>query len=443
MPESLFNFYLSKDCSNPQVHNRTIGQKLWRALQFGFFLVLFAFILLWNNVLIQNTFYKIGNRDFSRFFYATLEFFKGHDIYGPTSATLCRWTPLFAEHLWDLNPPHFHLFIFPLVAFSLENAFIIWGLLNVAFLYLSLKLMGETIFPRITPRQGTLAILGLFAFAGTGNVLLTWQHSFLILLPLTLGWYYAREGIWNRSGIYLGLAASIKPFLLIFLPYLLLRKQFRSAGILLCVMMGFFLSGIIIFGLEAHLSWIKTLASVSWAWPGPNVSVLGFLSRSLSENPQYSLLVDGERFITPLWMVIVFMIGIITLLATYFDDSEQAVDRAFAILPLSAILISPIGWILYLFFAIGPLVALASNWWKKPLGSFPPPRSSRKQWRNRLLLIAIPGFIIPTPFLTLFQPHPLATTLLGSIYFWSTLTVWVALLLDNLERGVASPEPRG
>ena len=59
---------------------------------------------------------------------------------------------------------------------------------------------------------------------------------------------------------------------------------------------------------------------------------------------------------------------------------------------------------------------------------------SEDRWKDHarklFLVSAIPGLIVPMYFVTLYQPNPLATISIGSIYFWSTLFIWFSLMCD-------------
>jgi hypothetical protein len=104
------------------------------------------------------------------------------------------------------------------------------------------------------------------------------------------------------------------------------------------------------------------------------------------------------------------------------DDTESAIDRAFALLLVAAQLLSPLGWVYYLWLPAGPIAALAV-------------RRSRSdvRWfsvRGLLGLVTIFGFVAPLPVLFSFQPRGWASVSFASAYFWATLSVWILLLLD-------------
>ena len=396
---------------------------------FCLFLILLIF---WNSLIVFITIEQLEQRDFSRFFYSALAFLNGKNMYGESPATLIHWSGLFAEHLWNLNPPSFHLLLLPLTSLSLESAFTVWAVISIVAFFISARIIVREIFPSLTPYQVRFGVLGLLAFAGTGALLHTGQLSILLLLPFTLAWKNARNGRWRLAGFYLGLLSSIKLFFLIFIPYFILCHGFRFILSFLGTFIAVFGLGLFIFGAGTHLSWIHVLGEVDWTWSWINSSIHGFLRRVFTETPVFSPAMIAPEMVTPLCLILGAIVGGITLLITTRDRSRHAIDRAFALLTLAALLISPAGWIYYLFFSIGPIVSLAKSWESLSAGGFPNDHHPAYGIRNVLLILALPGFLVPIYFVPLFQPNPWATVLIGSIYFWCTLFLWLGLIIDGL-----------
>jgi hypothetical protein len=255
--------------------------------------------------------------------------------------------------------------------------------------------------------------------------------SFLLLLPVTLAWAAARRGRWTRAGLYLGLAISVKLFLLIFIPYFLLRRRLRAAAASGTAAAACFVAGALVLGPGSYSSWLTQLASVDWAWRSPNASVLGILSRSLNENPHFSPLAVAPELILPVWLSVFAIVGGLTLVAVTFDRAGSAVDRAFALLLSAALLISPLGWVYYLWLGLGPMAARALEWRNSAaVGTARGP--------ERFLFLAIPGLVWPHFATFAFQPHAWATLLPASAYFWSMAALWCAAMLD---RGAVNLRP--
>jgi hypothetical protein len=100
------------------------------------------------------------------------------------------------------------------------------------------------------------------------------------------------------------------------------------------------------------------------------------------------------------------------------------VDRRWALLLLACLLCSPLGWIYYGWIATGPLWVL----W-----------TSGRLW-TPALWVAAPGLFVPA-WLTLPTSHGLAALTLGSVYTWTYLGLWVAVLRgrDDGSEPVTSP----
>jgi hypothetical protein len=399
-------------------------------------------LLAWNVGLVLVMEAGLVRSDFGKLHASARAYLAGRDMYDLGPATLSPVRGMSGDILHyiqflNLNPPHFHLILLPLAPLTGRWALIAWGMISLVCLGLSLRLIARESDVVLTPWRCRLAALALLSFAGLGAVAVTGQVSFILLLPMTLAWIRARRGRWPEAGVYLGLAISVKPFLGLFLPYLVLRRRFDALGTALGAAAAAFLVGLGVFGWDAHRSWIAGLSSVSWEWVAMNASVLGFLKRVLAPSAYYEPLLDAPSLIAPAWLLLSGAIGVVTLAVAATDSDDQAVDRSFSLLLFAALLISPLGWTYYWWLALGPMVLVVASW-----------RQGTAQpggWRRRLLLVAVPGLVWPLPATVAFQPSPWATALTGSAYFWATLALWAALVADWRVAGgrIASVVSRG
>jgi hypothetical protein len=223
---------------------------------------------------------------------------------------------------------------------------------------------------------------------------------------------------------------SIKPFLLIFLPYLVLRRQIRATVIAGIVGAGCFLVGLLVFGIEAHTAWLRELKAIHWVGANTNASLLGFLTRTLSESAVFSPVVNVPELVKPLWCLSAGIVGVCSLRATMGNPvTATDIDRDFAILLLAALLISPLGWTYYFWLPVGPLTACVYRWWALGTSEKQGEAVSWQAWRLRLLFLALPGLVWPFVATSLFQPHGWATVSIGSIYFWTILCLWGSLIV--------------
>ena len=380
--------------------------------------VLCVAAFLWDWLLTQ-VMLSLQMNDFGRFYYSARAFLSGQDMYAPSQPTDVS---TMGVQLLNMNPPHFHLLILPLAWLEPGQALWLWMGLSVFALVFSLLIIGREVEFRATPKRLLLVLLVSLAFSSSQAFFLTGQLSLLMVLPMTICWYEARRGRWERAGVWLGACLSVKPFLLIFIPYLIGTRRIRGLVVTIGTAAACFGMGWLIFGTASYKAWVRALAQGGdWAWAPMNASVLAVFRRAFDSTPFFTPALLEPRFV-PFWIAVAGAIGIATLLVVFEDETESATDRAFALLLVAAQLLSPLGWVYYLWLPAGPIAALAfrparPNYWQKRGNGF-------------LWVVAVVGLVAPVPLLLRFQPHGWATVTVGSSYFWATLAVWIMLLLD-------------
>ena len=389
-------------------------------------------LIAWNAWIAHTMVTRLQMGDFRILYLSARAHLEGRDMYDLPSELRTHLGQTLRSTLVNLNPPHFQLLVVPLALCSPGAALALWAGVSLLCLGVSIRVVARELELRPSAWGCWRGAVWLLAFAGTGAVVGTAEVAFLLMLPLTLGWAAARRGAWTRAGAYLGLAMGLKLFMLIFVPYLILRRHFAASLVSGATAAAWFLGGVLIVGPSAYGSWLSQLASVTWAWRSPNASVLGLLTRSLGENPYYTPITVAPESILPLWLPAVWIIGVSSLAIVSLDRTPAARDRAFALLLSAALLISPLGWIYYLWLAIGPVAALAVGWSRAKTRDRYDPGAGAARWRRRLLMLAIPGLVFPHFATFLFQPHAWATPLFASAYFWSIAALWSALVLDWL-----------
>jgi hypothetical protein len=390
-----------------------------------------AFVLVLMNVFwLALMFFLMPRNDFGRTFLSAVAFANGGNMYGLNPSI--PWNiDGDTIYLWNLNPPHFHLVLLPLVFLPQRVALFVWMLANVLCLFAGIRLIGREAKVQLTPMQRQLMIVGLLGFIGMSTAVVTGHLSFMLFYVVTLSWAAARHGRWGWAGFWLGLGLSVKPFLLFLVPYLVFKRQWRAVVSVFATVAACFALGLIVFGWENYLAWKARLTMAeSWAWLPMNASFMGILSRTFTPNYIYAHLVtipSGYLFIA--WAGFCSILVPLTFLASSSETSPRGVDRAFALLPVAALLISPLGWTYYFWLPLGPLFVLALGWWRQP-------REANGVWpgSRRLLLWAIAGVMFPLWFLALGQPSILSTLIFGSPFFWSLLLVWIALAVDGFRQ---------
>ena len=113
----------------------------------------------------------------------------------------------------------------------------------------------------------------------------------------------------------------------------------------------------------------------------------------------------------PVWVTLCTSVSVATL---WRVRSISSVDAQFLLVTSAALLLSPLGWIYYLWFLAPPVVAVVSTF--TTVGR-----------HEGLLGLGLAGFLVP-PFLppvALQWSYGLGTATFGSIYFWSLAALWV------------------
>jgi len=385
--------------------------------------ILCAMSFLWDVALVR-LMVALNMNDFGKFYYSARAFLAGQDMYAPSPATQLGAGLLpGAQQLLNLNPPHFHLLVIPLAGFQPSLAVLLWMFASTMTLVVSVLIAAAELDVVATGKRVLIIVLFVLTFSGSQAQFITGQLTFLLLLPVVLCWRAARRGRWEQAGAWLGVCLSVKLFFLIFLPYLIGQRRWRAAAFMIGTSAACFAIGLLLFGSESYGSWIGALRqSGDWAWLGMNASTLGFFQRVFATTPSFAPIINAPVAVRA-WVVVAGMIGVTTLAVVIMDVTSRSIDRAFALLLTAAQLVSPVGWVYYLWLAAVPVAAIA---WPFDL----PPLLPRSTVARCLLAIPLAGFVMPITSPYYFEPSRMATLTLGSEFFWATLTLWGCVMIS-------------
>ena len=360
---------------------------------------------------------SIHFNDFGRFYYATQLFQQGLDMYGPTPATPVRLPPEGIVQLLDLNPPHFHWLLIPLTGLSVEAAFVVWSLAGLACLLTSLALIQRELRPGWSAAGLMWTLLWIVSSAASATTFVTGQLTFFVMLPVTLAWIAARRGAWTRAALLLGMLTSVKLFFGVFGLYFIVTRRWRACGWMAAACVATFGLGAAFFGTAAYISWAHALSSVVWPWLTMNASVSGLLSRTLDGGPVFAPLLFVPGAVRTVTIGLALVLVVLTFRRIGSDTGSGSTDRGYLRVLLVTILISPLGWVYYLWIVAGPAVAV----WL----SLRARRSTLSHW---LVILAVPGLFAPIGVTLKWANQPWSAVTIGSIYTWSTLLLWAAAM---------------
>lgn len=323
----------------------------------------------------------------------------------------------------NLNPPVALLLMAPLGWLSAGAALAVWTIGSLASAAWAIALVVRELRIRVTAVNIGRILLLLVCAAPTGTVLLFAQISWLLWGPVTWAWQSARHGKWIRAAIVIGALASIKLFLALFVVVFAIGRRSREAAAVIATMIACVAAGVLALGVQPLRDWIAMLRSVYWAEHTFNASIYGVLERLFTARDTGSAwfeapLTEIPAIVVPLWIVASLTVVAITLRALH---RRRDADHVFAATIAAALLVSPLGWIYYLFFLAAPLAALLAS----------DARAIRSAGGMTLAAMIGLGLCLNPLVVTLGQPNGWLTLTLGSVYAWSLVGVWSYTVADT------------
>jgi Glycosyltransferase family 87 len=227
----------------------------------------------------------------------------------------------------NMNLPHVAVGFVPLALLPLPLAMFAWQFLNLGLLVwvvwtLDLPL-AAVVALLLSPAWNAQACLG--------------QLAMVVGVLVLLAWRAARTGRDLEAAVWIGLAIAAKPFILPVLAWWLVRRQWRALAVVGLVVVGTLALGAVSLGAASYVEWYHTLPNMP-AGERLNVSL-----QQLGRGP---------------WAVLAVLLAA----GSTWAATRVSVDRAWFLLLLAGILISPLGWAYYGVLLIGPLSVLQPRW---------------------------------------------------------------------------------
>ena len=285
--------------------------------------------------------------DFGKFYYGVVSWRAGGSLYALSPASYIGDLP---DALTNLNPPHAMLAVWPVSFLAIGPAFAVWMGLNAVGLALSAVMVGR----QTGWRPGYWQLMVLLLGAPTAGWLVTGQLTGLLAVPLACAWRDWRANRGFRGGLWFGLVLSIKPFLGVFVPWFIWRRDWSALKGTLIGASATMAAGLAAFGPFSYVEWANATASISWTWGALNASALGIVTRVFSVTPYHVPIAVYPSIVLPVWGMI--CAGIVAVLGHRLRHAS--VDRAWFLLMAGALLISPLGWVYYLWWVLPGLPTL-------------------------------------------------------------------------------------
>jgi hypothetical protein len=252
--------------------------------------------------------------------------------------------------LVNLNSPFMISLMAPIAYLDYVPAWLIWSLLSLACLALmARKLIRACILPSITEKNSMLFWAGYFFYVPTMANVLLGQVTFLVLLPVVVGWLRLREGFNWSAGVWLGLAISVKLFVGLFFVGLVFEKNWRALTSLVITSLICFAFGGFVLGFDAYSAYSSVLERIDWQSASWNASLAGIFSRLQASQQTMAWLEEVQIGRHALWLVTSFLVclyGYGVHISSSCPRDYRADILCAMTIPLM-LLISPLGWIYY------------------------------------------------------------------------------------------------
>jgi len=338
-----------------------------------------------------------GN-DWGKYYWDAVHWLDGRPMYGRNEATDVATADTVLD-LRNLAAPHVMVPFVLVGRLGFLASVGVWGVASVVGAWLSWWMFRRELEWRPSTAQWLAAIPLVLSSSLLQIVLVTGQITFVVLPLVVLLWAWARRGRWMHAGFALGLLVATKPFFLLLVPWLAVRSP-RSLLTAIAGAASFTALGLAVFGPSAYRDWFAVMHEIDWAWIYHNASLRSVLDRAFTPHAGSAPWVEAPAAATALWSV-TFVVGSVAVLALAVRDrAEGHVDRALASLIPTSILLSPLGWTYYIWWALPPVAAVALSSGRDPV--------------HRTLLIASGAFfLVPFVFLSTWLPITANAAFLG------------------------------
>jgi alpha-1,2-mannosyltransferase len=344
-------------------------------------------------------------------------------------------------------------------------ASMLWKLVGVASLCLSIAIIVRELGFSLAP----WSVLPMVALGLTCHPLRhqiqQGQWNTQLLLAITAAWVAGRRDQSRWAGFWIGLAATVKVFPILFLAYFAVRRNWRALASGVLSIAALTLLSVAVLGLDAYRDYITrvlpTLASFRSWWL--NVSLTSFWLKNFAVGADHYGMYASPVVRMPLFAYTGIALSLAAILGTWVvtingsrvKPSRQRVDVSFSLTVVGMLLATPVCWDHYLVLLALPLMLI----WKSV--------GSSTLLRSCLLLLITALWISPSEFWRLggvdllgrwpdfhdvpprthIIDHPAFSLLFLSVHFFTLVSVFVWLALAGTWKGTNSicevQEPNG
>jgi hypothetical protein len=229
--------------------------------------------------------------------------------------------------------PFFALLVAPIGLLPLSSAGFLWLLGMCVSLFFIIKMAKKMIIGDKPPPGYFYLLSLLLASKFLVREIRLGQTDFLILLFIFLCLLFIQRGKEFVAGIFLALSVLIKPTALIFIPYFLYRKKFRSVASTILMSLVFLLLPSLVYGFSGNmnllLGWrrIMSVSSPPLLAVDMNQSIFAFFYRLLTSAP-YEVNLLNLSYTAVNAIIYATIIGLFLFLL-FLNRKSGAIEKSF------------------------------------------------------------------------------------------------------------------
>lgn len=329
---------------------------------------------------------------------------------------------------YSFHPPITIPFFLPLAPLPYAVAFTIWDLIQLGCLWLIVDLTARTLGKPLSPVIGAVASLALIAIWPIRESFVEGQLNIPVAAGIAGCWYALRCDRRGWAGVALALAIALKPLVGLFVLWALWRREWRLLFWAGATLAAIGLVGVALSGVQGTIDYVtKAYPMHAYLWPGyqDNASPQGFFTRLFGPSdwrprPPYPVPGLSKALTLASWAL---SVALLFWRLGWATPSRERLNREFAALGATMLLVTPIIWPHYYAVLIAPVGVLVADLWR------------RRAWGwLGLLVLALVVLWAPRDLHAWLERHALAPRAYGTLQLPALLAVY-AVGLACLWRG--------
>ena len=324
---------------------------------------------------------------------------------------------------YSFHPPTTIPFFLPLAPLPYPAAFVIWDLVQLLCLWAIVDLTARALGRPLSVPLGAGVALGLVAVWPIRESFVEGQLN----IPVTAGivgcWYALRVGRPAWAGVVLALAVALKPLAGLFVLWAIWRRQWRLLFAAGATLIAFTVVGVALSGVQGTIDYV-TLAYPMHAqlWPGyqDNASPQGLYTRLFGPSdwrprPPYPTPGLSRILTLATWAI---AIGVLSWRLGWRSPDPERLNREFAALGATMLLVTPIIWPHYYAVLLAPVAVFVAYL----------VRARAWVWLG-LLVLALVVLWVPRDLHAWLERHALAPRAYGTFQLPALVVVYVVGLI--------------